>query len=153
MLVAKYEKGAVVEGQVIGQDIIFGSNCVVKGDIHLGNKVVIGSLALVEGKNITIGAETHIMPFVAIGSNTRIGKNCFIGPYFVMANATHPPINTNLKELIIGDNVIVGTGCRVWPGIRIGNNVKINMCSEVHDDVPDGTHIRGCWPPEECKCK
>ena len=96
MLVAKYEKGAVVEGTVVGQDIIFGSNCVVKGEIHLGNKVVIGSLALVEGKNITIGSETRIMPFAAIGSNTRIGKNCFIGPYFSMANAKHPGPNAKL---------------------------------------------------------
>jgi len=152
MLVAKYEKGAVVEGTVVGQDIIFGSNCVVKGEIHLGNKVVIGSLALVEGKNITIGSETRIMPFAAIGSNTRIGKNCFIGPYFSMANAKHPGPNAKLEELIIGDNVIIGTHTLIWPGIRIGDNVKINMGSEVHADVPDGTHIRGQWP-EVCKCK
>ncbi len=146
MLVAKYEKGAVVEGEVYGNDIVFGTNCVVKGTMRLGNKVVIGSLALVEGQNITIGDETRIMPFVAIGSNTHIGKRCFIGPYFVMANAKHPEPGAVLETLEIGDDVLIGTGCKIWPGVKIGNNVKVNMNSEVHIDVPDGTHIRGLWP-------
>ena len=34
---------------------IFGQHCVVKGEIELGEDVIIGSLALVEGKNIKIG--------------------------------------------------------------------------------------------------
>jgi len=145
MLVAKYEKGAVVEGNVVGTDIIFGTNCVVKGDIYLGNKVIIGSLALVEGHDIHIDSGTRIMPFAAIGSNTKIGKNCFIGPYFSMANAKHPGPNAKIEQLTIGDNVIVGTHTLVWPGIKIGDNVKINMGSEVRADVPNETHIRGKW--------
>jgi len=152
----KYEKGAIVEGNIIaGQGVIFGTNCVVKGQINIGEGTIIGSLALIEGVDIEIGSYCKIMPFAAIGSNTHIGKNVFIGPYFIMANACNPSIKPGyvppLERLTIGDDVVIGTGTLIRPGVKIGNKVKINMGSNVFKDVPDGTHIRGLWP-ENCGC-
>ncbi len=143
---AKHEKGAVTEGYVYtGDNVIFGSNCVVKGDIQIGENTVIGSMVLIEGTEIIIGKNSKIMPFAAIGSKTIIGDNCFIGPYFCMANAKHPGEGAILEHLTIGNNVMIGTGCKVWPGITIGDDVKINMCLTIHKDVPSGTHIRSDW--------
>jgi len=146
---ARIEKGSYIGPHVIyGPECIFGHNCVVKGFVELGYDTVIGSLALVEGDEIRIGSGTRIMPFAAIGSNTTIGINCFIGPYFTMANACKPGPNAKLEHLIIGDNVMIGTGTLVRPGVTIGNNVKVNMGSQIYSDVPDDTHVRGRWPPQ-----
>ncbi len=134
----KRERGSVVQLESTRRgEYIIGTNSVVKGDIEIGEEVVIGSMVLIEGKNITIGDRTRIMPFAAIGSNTEIGKDCFIGPFFAHANAINPAFNTMLSALKIGDETTIGARVTIEPGITIGKRVFVAMGAYIDQDVPD----------------
>lgn len=43
------------------------------------------------------------------------------------------------RTTIIGDNVILGAGCKVLPGVHIGNNAKIGANCVVVEDIPDNS--------------
>lgn len=41
------------------------------------------------------------------------------------------------RTTVIGDNVLLSTGCKVLPGIHIGNNVNVGANCVVVNDIPD----------------
>lgn len=44
-------------------------------------------------------------------------------------------------NVIIGDNVLIGTGAKILPGVTIGNNVKIGANAVVIEDVSDNATV------------
>lgn len=48
-----------------------------------------------------------------------------------------------IKPIIIKDNVYIGTGSVILPGVTIGNNVIIGAGSIVTKDIPDNTVYAG----------
>lgn len=80
----------------------------------------------------------------------RIGDNCMFGPNVQLYTATHPILpdvrNSGLeygKPITIGDNVWLGGGVIVNPGVRIGNNVIAAAGSVIVKDVPDNSIVGG----------
>jgi len=79
----------------------------------------------------------------------HIGENCLIGPGVHIYTATHP-LNP-LKRMSagygvpvnIGNNVWIGGGAIINPGVTIGNNVVIASGSVVTKDVPDNVVMGG----------
>lgn len=79
-----------------------------------------------------------------------IGDNCFIAPGVHIYTATHP---LNAKERIsgleygkpvtIGNNVWIGGGSIINPGVQVGDNVVIGSGTVVTKDVPDNVVIGG----------
>lgn len=79
-----------------------------------------------------------------------IGDNCFIAPGVHIYTATHP---LNARERIsgteygkpvtIGNNVWIGGGAIINPGIRIGDNTVIASGSVVTKDVPSNVVVGG----------
>lgn len=45
----------------------------------------------------------------------------------------------NVAPIVIGDNVYIGTGAYVMPGVHIGNNVIIGAYAVVTHDIPDNS--------------
>ncbi|MGW5214878.1 sugar O-acetyltransferase [Streptomyces sp. NPDC004051] len=97
------------------------------------------------GSNITIGARTFVnynltaLDVAAI----RIGEDCQIGPNVQLLTPTHPlepqPRRDKLEAaqpITIGDNVWIGGGAIVLPGVTIGDNSVIGAGSVVTKDVP-----------------
>ncbi|MGW5970792.1 sugar O-acetyltransferase [Streptomyces sp. NPDC055186] len=97
------------------------------------------------GSNITIGARTFVnynltaLDVAAI----RIGEDCQIGPNVQFLTPTHPlepqPRRDKLEAaqpITIGDNVWIGGGAIVLPGVTIGDNSVIGAGSVVTKDVP-----------------
>ena len=80
----------------------------------------------------------------------RIGDNCFIAPGVHIYTATHL-LNPNKrilgggygKPVNIGDNVWIGGGAIINPGVKIGNNAVIGSGSVVTKDVPDNVVVGG----------
>ena len=79
-----------------------------------------------------------------------IGKNCLLAPNVQIYTATHPvepEIRLEGKELgfpiTIGDNVWIGGGSIICPGVSIGNNVTIGAGSIVTRDIPDNVVAAG----------
>ena len=84
----------------------------------------------------------------------RIGDNALIAPNVQIYTAFHPTnafdrfgepkedgsfefCKTQTAPVIIGDNVWIGGGVIIMPGVTIGNNVVIGAGSVVTKDVPD----------------
>ena len=73
-----------------------------------------------------------------------IGKNVMLGPSVKIFTATHPTEfearNSGIeyaKEIRIGDNVWIGGGAIINPGVTIGNNSVIGSGSVVTKDIPE----------------
>lgn len=97
------------------------------------------------GENIHLGARSFVnynlvaLDVVAI----TIGEDCQIGPNVQLLTPTHPidpgPRRDKLEAaepITIGDNVWLGGGVIVCPGVTIGDNSVIGAGSVVTRDVP-----------------
>ena len=70
-----------------------------------------------------------------------IGDKCLIGHNTVIATINHeinPKIRRDLipKKVVIGNNVWIGSGSIILPGVSIGNNSIIGAGSVVNKNIP-----------------
>ncbi|MFC4468331.1 sugar O-acetyltransferase [Streptomyces xiangluensis] len=97
------------------------------------------------GSNITIGARTFVNYNLTALDVARItiGEDCQIGPNVQLLTPTHPvepePRRDKLeaaRPITIGDNVWLGGGVIVCPGVTIGDNAVIGAGAVVTRDIP-----------------
>lgn len=127
---------------------------------------------LVEETFGTTGTGSHIEPTISFdyGFNIHVGKNfyanfnsifldicpiiigdnCMFGPNAQLYSATHPlhPVKRNSgleygKPITIGDNVWLGGGVVITPGVTLGDNVVVAAGSVVTKSFPDNCVIGG----------
>lgn len=79
-----------------------------------------------------------------------IGDNCFLAPNVQIYTAYHPldaaTRNTGLEmgaKITIGNNVWIGGGSIINPGVTIGDNVVIGSGSVVTKDIPSNVVAAG----------
>ncbi|CAL9601047.1 sugar O-acetyltransferase [Streptomyces sp. enrichment culture] len=104
------------------------------------------------GSNITIGARTFVnfnLTALDVAAIT-IGEDCQIGPNVQLLTPTHPlepgPRRDKLeaaRPITIGDNVWLGGGVIVCPGVTIGADSVIGAGAVVTKDVPAGVVALG----------
>lgn len=114
-----------------GNNIYFGNNCEVNMNCTFldDNKIVIGDNALI-APNVQIYTAFH--PTNAID---RFGVPKEDGSFEFCKTQTAP--------VIIGDNVWIGGGAIIMPGITIGDNVVIGAGSVVTKDIPSNVIAYG----------
>ena len=99
------------------------------------------------------GAHVHFGSYVYANFNLTlvddgqiyVGDRVMFGPNVTIATANHP-IDTKLrkkqlqynKDVHIGNNVWIGAGTIICPGVCIGDNTVIGAGSIVTKDIPDG---------------
>jgi len=97
------------------------------------------------GENIHVGARTFInYNLTALDvAPIVIGEDCQLGPNVQLLTPTHPiapqPRRDKLeaaKPITLGDNVWLGGGVIVCPGVTIGDNSVIGAGSVVTRDIP-----------------
>lgn len=97
------------------------------------------------GENIHIGARTFVnYNLMALDVATiTIGEDCQIGPNVQLLTPTHPiapqPRKDKLeaaKPITLGDNVWLGGGVIVCPGVTIGDNTVVGAGAVVTKDLP-----------------
>lgn len=83
-------------------------------------------------------------------NRVQIGENVLLAPNVQIYTASHPtdPMERlTFKELskpiVIGNNVWIGGGAIICPGVRIGNNTTIGAGSVVTKDIPDNVIAAG----------
>ncbi len=83
-------------------------------------------------------------------STIEIGDNCMFAPNVQLYTATHPlhPVKRNsgleyAKPIKIGNNVWLGGGVIITPGVTLGNNVVVGAGSVVTKSFPDDVVIAG----------
>ncbi|WP_086314350.1 chorismate mutase [Enterococcus sp. 7F3_DIV0205] len=79
-----------------------------------------------------------------------IGDNCMFGPNAQLYTATHPlhPAKRNSgleygKPITLGDNVWLGGGVVITPGVKLGDNVVVAAGAVVTKSFPDNCVIGG----------
>jgi maltose O-acetyltransferase len=108
------------------------------------------------GAHVHIGANTfvNVNGIFLDSADIHIGANGLIGPGVQLLTAFHPlraadrltpgwtlgspesPYRTQAAPIRIGDNVWLGAGSLVMPGVTIGDNVTIGAGSVVTKDIP-----------------
>ena len=96
------------------------------------------------GENIFIGDKTFLNFNVTIldSAEVRIGNNCWIAPNVQIYAATHPTDYLErrkiclAKPITIGNDVWIGGGSIILPGVQIGDGAVIGAGSVVTHDIP-----------------
>ena len=112
-----------------------GEGCYIELPFHAnwgGSHVHIGS-GVNANSNLTLVDDGHIY----------VGDRVMFGPNVTVATANHP-IDPSLrlkdyqynKDVYIGDNVWIGAGVIIVPGVHIGENTVIGAGSIVTKDIP-----------------
>lgn len=104
------------------------------------------------GYNIFVG-DDFFMNFDCVfldAAPIRIGSHCMIGPKTCIYAIGHPLDAGSRREKIgipkpvmIGDNVWIGGGVTILPGVSIGDNTVIAAASVVTKSFPDNVVIAG----------
>jgi acetyltransferase-like isoleucine patch superfamily enzyme len=140
----------ISENVMIGDRVKIGNNVVIRSGVRLANDCVVGHGTVFEGDAV-VGEDTLIHAQCHITKGAKIGERVFIAPYFVGAN---DPICMRRKfmkgqpEFVpvpyeIGDDVRVGIGAVILPGVKVGDGALIAAGSIVTRDVAAGTRVMG----------
>lgn len=136
----------IYAGSRIGRHFQCGYFCLIRGECQLGDRVTLMSRVTLEGK-IVIGSGSKIMAHVYLPSRTSIGSKVFVGPGTTFLNDRYPlrkPASQSVvKGATIENDVSVGGGCTIFPGITIGEGAFIGGGSVVTKDVPPWTLAYG----------
>jgi acetyltransferase-like isoleucine patch superfamily enzyme len=103
------------------------------------------------GKNVTIGQNCNIQAHVTISNECALGNNVFIAPNSSLLNDKYPKSNF-LTSPVVKDNVVVGGGVTVLPGVILGENSVVGGGSVVTKNVPSGRVFMGV-PAKEVMTK
>ena len=104
------------------------------------------------GYNIKMGDHFYANHNCVIldGARVTFGNHVYVGPDCGFYTAGHPldvrRRNADLeyaRPITVGDNVWIGGGVRIMPGVTIGNNTVIGGGSVVVSDIPDGVVAAG----------
>lgn len=99
------------------------------------------------GYNIVLGENFYANHNLVIldAAPVTFGKNVFVAPNCCFTTAGHPldveQRNKGLeyaRPITVGNNVWIGAGVTVLPGVTIGDNVTIGAGSVVNRDIPSG---------------
>lgn len=117
---------------------------------------VISGIDYVRGLGVTFGADCRFVrpssamfgsePYlVSLGDHVSVGEGVrFIthdGGVWVLRDR-HPQLDV-IAPIRVGNNVFVGSGAVLLPGVEVGDNCVIGAGSIVTKDVPEGSIVAG----------
>jgi len=138
-------------------------NCLSVNGIKLGNKVTIGSYALIRptgkyggepGMGLIVGDNSNIGPFAYIGCSgmITIGSNVMISPRVSIYAENHNFSRTDItmkeqgvtrEDVIIEDDCWIAANSIVLAGVTIGKGSIVAAGSVVTKDVPPYSIVAG----------
>lgn len=147
------KKLAVGEGATIYQNVVINNY----EDVVLGRNSQVGPFVTIRSANgcLSTGDRFSINPFslidcngnVSIGRCVRLGAHAYVGPahheyplFFDNSNVgsfEEAPIA--ISDILIGDNVWVGTNVQIHPGSVIASNSIIGQSTSVRGHVGEAT--------------
>ncbi len=149
--------------------INLGQNVDISREVSL-NHIVTGKNGKIRDFSILFGSESAPL---TIGDDFFVGVHCYfngiagltIGSRVTIAHGcmiftdsgpnTSPILQKTFpivaKPVSIGDDVWIGAGAMILPGVTIGNRSVIGAGSVVKDDVPEGTVVAGAPAKEISK--
>lgn len=139
-------KGTLIYGDVtIGDHFQSGHYTVIRAKVRMGDYCTLTNHSTVEGL-VRFGKGVRVMSHTYIPSRTWIGDNVFIGPGVTILNDRVPGRWTGTpmtRGPTIEDDVMIGGGATILPGIRIGARSFIAAGAVVTKNVPAGSFVWG----------
>jgi acetyltransferase-like isoleucine patch superfamily enzyme len=130
----------------IGEDTLIGDNSSIREQCKIGNNCIIG-------KNVTINYNSVIGDFTNIYDNAHITGNMLIGSHVVIGTSVVTSNDnymgrfgydeSSIRGPILEENVRIGSGAIILPGVRIGANSFVAAGSVVTKDVPPKKKVMG----------
>ncbi len=112
-----------------------------------------GSYIASKAKKIKIGKNSHVGRYSLLAGTggITIGDNCAVSGGVIIYSVTNTfsnrslPVTEQVKkaEVIIGNNILIGAGVIILPGVNIGNNAIIGAGRMVNKDVPANKIVGG----------
>lgn len=126
------------------RNITLGRNLYLYADLHLETQEQ-GSISLAD--DVVISRGVHLVAHTGIS----IGKGSMIGEYTSIRDSNHRVIDgTQIRHsghdaspILIGNNVWIGRGVTILPGVRIGDNAVVAANSVVNRSVPESSVVGG----------
>jgi len=129
-----------VEIQRYPKNVFIDTNAVIKEGTRICACNETATIKI--GKNTTIGFHT----FIFASEQISIGNDCLVAPFVYLVDSDHSIEKDQLinqqanvtAAINIGDDVWLGTGCKILKGVTIGNGAIIAAGAIVNSDVgPD----------------
>lgn len=84
-----------------------------------------------------------VMVDIMFPEKIHIGKNTVIGYNSTILAHEYLIKEYRIGDVIIGDEVMIGTNSTILPGVTIGNKAVVAAGTVVHKDVAPGTFVAG----------
>lgn len=125
----------------IHSSAVIAPTAVISGDVEIGPdcQVLHGAVITAEGGPITLGEHVIVMENAIVRASSanpvHIGDHVLIGP------------GASVSGALIGDEVFLATGTRVFNGARIGARAEVRINAVVHlrTVLPEDTVIPIGW--------
>ncbi len=121
-----------------------------------GNPRIHPSASLRCGENIFLGLNSHINQYCCVWASKKskiiIGNNLLMGPGVKIFSSNHMVENTGIpmniqpyieKDIIVGNDVWIGSNSVITAGTKIGKGVVIAAGSVVTKDIPEYAIVGG----------
>ncbi len=119
-----------------------GSDVIIKSRCYFGN-----------GDRLSVGNRSQLGQNARIGGEVNIGDDVIMGPDVIIMAISHEFSNIDIpinkqgqaedKEVIIGNDVWIGTRAIILPGVEIGDHSIIGAGSVVTKSFPPFSIIAG----------
>lgn len=133
-------RGAMIQTDSDGCS--FGGYVLIAEGVTISDGVILATY----GGRIELGANVYIGPYCVLYGHggLAVGRDTMIGAHTVIIPANHgfaridvPMAAQDLTRegITIGDDVWIGSGCRILDGVRIGQGAVIGAGSVVTNDI------------------
>jgi len=135
-----FGRGATIQ---TGSDgCAFGGRVAIAESVTFSDGVIIATY----GGSVEIGANVYVGPYCVLYGHggLTIGRDTMIGAHTVIIPANHGFARVDIpiaaqpltrEGITIGEDVWIGSGCRVLDGVRIGRGAVIGAGSVVTQDI------------------
>lgn len=135
----------IAPGVELGRGTVVWAFAVILSGVRTGQHCSIGAGTQIM-RDVTMGDSCRIGPMVFIPARARLGHRVFVGPAAAFTDDRRPRVNNptyKAEPPIIGDDVAVGLGAILCPGVTLGEGSLIGAGAIVTRNVPRYNTVMG----------